>query len=109
RNFTGALLFAASCLVGVAGTVNAAEFGSSPYPRGFRDIYAASFPRSLGWIGRRDLLLRGTAIVAAAALGGTAAAEPESTQEPGLPPRHQRMDRSPIYSSSSATISASPM
>jgi arylsulfatase A-like enzyme len=78
-----ALLFAASCLVGVAGTVNAAEFGSSPYPRGFRDIYAASFPRSLGWIGRRDLLLSGTAIVAAAALGGTAAAEPASTQEPG--------------------------
>src|SRR6516165_7036544 len=34
-------------------------------------------------IGRRDLLLSGTAIVAAAALGGTAAAEPASTQEPG--------------------------
>ena len=34
-------------------------------------------------IGRRDLLLSGTAIVAAAALGGTAAAEPASTHEPG--------------------------
>jgi arylsulfatase A-like enzyme len=34
-------------------------------------------------IGRRDLLLSGTAIVAAAALGGTVAAEPASTQEPG--------------------------
>jgi hypothetical protein len=44
RNFTGALLFAASCLVGVAGTVNAAEFGSSPYPRGFRDIFAGVVP-----------------------------------------------------------------
>jgi hypothetical protein len=39
-----AVVVAATCLVSLSNTSNSAEFGASPYPKGFRDIYAGVVP-----------------------------------------------------------------
>ena len=39
-----AVVVAATCLVSLSNTSNSAEFGASPCPKGFRDIYAGVVP-----------------------------------------------------------------
>ena len=39
-----AVVVAATCLVSLSNTSNSAELGASPYPKGFRDIYAGVVP-----------------------------------------------------------------
>ena len=59
-----AVVVAATCLVSLSTTSNSAEFGASPYPKGFRDIYAGVVPtvpksRAAPTIRLRRLRLRG--------------------------------------------------
>ena len=54
-----AVVVAATCLVSLSNTSNSAEFGASPYPKGFRDIYAGVVPTVPGLDainGRREWL-----------------------------------------------------
>jgi hypothetical protein len=43
-----ALLTAVIFVTGLPGAAKAAEFGSSPYPKGFRDIFAGIIPSAPG-------------------------------------------------------------